>query len=222
MAAIALTLASAIRIAALRAPSGGTRLTLAARAMLALAALAGALARSAARERIKWNSAPPPGPADDEAATVRARGRVLVTLAEPLGPGGIAPLLDAMRAALVRHGLAAATGDRYETYDLVIVIPPAMRVHLNGLELEDGRVALSWRALPAGRRIAAAAASIVVVMLATGFSGIGAVAAVAIAGVCSAALAVLHLSRLPAALKAAAADAVAALGARAHVEEEAA
>jgi len=33
---------------------------------------------------------------------------------------------------------------------------------------------------------------------------------------------VLHLSRLPGALKAAAADAVAALGARAHVEEEAA
>jgi hypothetical protein len=197
-------------------------MTLAARAMLALAALAGALARGAARERVKWSSAPPPGPADDEAATVRARGRVLVTLAEPIGPGGIEPLLDAMRAALVRHGLAAAAGDRYETYDLVIVIPPAMRVHLNGLELEDGRVALSWRAVPAGRRIAAVAAAIVVVMLATGFSGIGAIAAAAIAGVCAAALAVLHLSRLPAALKAAAADAAAALGARAHVEEEAA
>ena len=221
-AAIALTLASAIRIAALRTPSDGARTTVAARAMLAVAALAGGLARSAARERIKWSSAPPPGPADDEAATVRARGRVLVTLAEPLGLGGIEPLLDAMRAALVRHGLAAAAGDRYETYDLVIVIPPAMRVHLNGLELEDGRVALSWRAVPAGRRIAVVAAAIVVVMLATGFSGTGAIAAAAIAGVCAAALAVLHLSRLPAALKAAAADAVAALGARAHVEEEAA
>ena len=37
----------------------------------------------------------------------------LVTLAEPLGPGGIEPLLAAMRAALVRHGLAVAAGDRY-------------------------------------------------------------------------------------------------------------
>jgi glycosyltransferase involved in cell wall biosynthesis len=220
--AIALTLASAIRIAALRVPAGGTRMTLAARAMLAFAALAGAFARSAAYERVKWSSVPPPGPADDEAVTVRARGRVLVTLAEPLGPGGIEPLLDAMRAALVRHGLAAAAGDRYETYDLVIVIPPAMRVHLNGLELEDGRVALSWRAGPMGRRIALVAAAIVVVMLATGFSGTGAIAAAAISGVCAAALAVLHLSRLPAALKAAAADAAVALGARAHVEEEAA
>jgi len=36
------------------------------------------------------------------------------------------------------------------------------------------------------------------------------------------ALSALHLSRLPAALKAAATDAVAALGGRAHVEEEAA
>ena len=221
-AALALTLASAIRIAALRAPAGGARMTLAARALLAFAALAGSFARSAAREHVKWSSAPGPGPADDEAATVRARGRVLVTLAEPLGPGGIEPLLDAMRAALVRQGLAAAAGDRYESYDIIIVVPPGMRVHLNGLELEDGRVALSWRALPAGRRIVAVAAAIVVVMLATGFSGIGAIAAATGVGVCAAALAVLHLSRLPAALKAAAADAAAALGARAHVEEEAA
>jgi hypothetical protein len=221
-AALALTLASALRIAALRTPARSTRMTLAARTLLALAALAGTLVRSTARERVKWNSAPPPGPADDEPATVRARGRVLVTLAEPLGPGGIEPLLYAMRAALVRRGLAAAAGDRYETYDLIIVIPPGMRVRLNGLELEDGRVALSWRALPAGWRIGAAAAAIVVAMLATGFSGTGAMAAAAIAGVCASALAVLHLSRLPAALKAAAADAVAALGARAHVEEEAA
>ena len=221
-AALALTLASAIRIAALRTPAGGTRMTLAARALLALAALAGALVRSAARERVKWSSAPPPSLADDEPATVRARGRVLVTLAERLEPGGIGPLLDAMRAALVRRGLAAAGGDRYEAYDLIVVIPPGMRVHLNGLELEDGRVALSWRAMPAGWRIAAVGAAIVVVMLATGFSATGAIAAAAIAGVCAAALAVLHLSRLPAALKAAAADAAAALGARAHVEEEAA
>ncbi|HVB82954.1 MAG TPA: glycosyltransferase [Candidatus Binataceae bacterium] len=221
-AAIALTLASAIRIAAVRAPAGGPRMTLAARALLALATLAGGLARSAARERVKWTSAPPPGPADDEAATVRARGRVLVTMAERLGPDGIGPLLEAMRAALVGCGLAAAAGDRYQAYDLVIVIPPGMRVHLNGLELEDGRVALSWRAVPAGRRIAAAAAAIVVAMLATGFSAVGAMAAAAIAGVCAAALAVLHLSRLPATLKAAAADAMAALGTRAQVEEEAA
>src|SRR6185437_8373868 len=194
-------LASAIRIAAVRAPSGGARMTLAARAMLAFAALAGALGRSAARERVIWSSTPPPGPADDEAATVRAHGRVLVTLAERLEPGGVEPLLGAMRAALVRRGLATAAGDRYEAYDLIIVIPPGMRVQLNGLELEDGRVALSWRALPAGWRVAAVAAAIVVVMLATGFSGIGAIAAAAIAGLYTAALAVLHLSRLPAALK---------------------
>jgi hypothetical protein len=59
-------------------------------------------------------------------------------------------------------------------------------------------------------------------MLATKFSGTTAIAAAAIAGVCAGVLCVLHFSRLPAALKAAAADAAAALGARAHVEEEAA
>ncbi len=222
LGAIALTLASTIRIAAVRAPSRGARLTVAARPLLPPPPLAGARARSAARERVIWTSAPPPGPADDEPATVRARGRVLVTLAERLGPGGVEPLLEAMRAALVRRGLATAAGDRYEAYDLVIVIPPGMRVRLNGLELEDGRFALSWRAVPARRRIATAAAAIVVVMLATGFSGTSALATAAIAGVCAAAFAMLHLSRLPAALKAAAEDAVAALGARAHVEEEAA
>jgi len=50
----------------------------------------------------------------------------------------------------------------------------------------------------------------------------GAPPAFGAAGVSAATLAVLHLSRLPAALKVAAAEAVAALGARAHVEEEAA
>ena len=223
LAAIALTLASTIRIATVsRAPSDGARLTVAARALLAPAALAGVLARSAARERVIWRSAPPPGPTDDEAATVRARGRVLVTLAERLGPGGADLLLEAMRAALVRGGLAAAAGGQYEAYDLVIVIPPGMRVHLNGLELEDGRFALSWRAVPAWWRIAMVAAAIVVVILATGFSASSALAAAAIAGLLAGALSVLHLSRLPAALKAAAREAVATLGARAHVEEEAA
>jgi hypothetical protein len=221
-AAIALTLASAVRVAALGKPSGGPRMTLAARALLALAALRGTLARSAARERVIWNSVPPAGQAGDEAATVRSRGRVLVTPLEGLRAGGIEPLLDAMRAALVRNGLATAAGDRYEAYDLMIVITPAMRVELNGLELEDGRVALSWRARSTGWRFAATAAAIAILMLATGFSATSAIAAVAIAALSAAALAVLHLSRLPATLKAAAADAVATLGTRAHVEEEAA
>ncbi|HYK64253.1 MAG TPA: hypothetical protein VEY94_04860, partial [Patescibacteria group bacterium] len=154
--------------------------------------------------------------------TVRAHGRVLVTLAEPLGTGGLEPMLDAMRAALVRHGLATAAGDRYETYDLMIVIPPAMRIYLNALELEDGRIAFAWRALAAWRRIAITGAAIAIAMLATGFSGAITIATVAAAGLVAAVLAVLHLSRLPAALKAAAADATATLGARAHVEEDAA
>ena len=76
------------------------------------------------------------------------------------------------RVDAVVNGLATAAGDQYEAYDLEILIPPGMRVRLNGLELEDGRVALSWRAAPAGWRIAAAAGAIVVVMLATGFSGV--------------------------------------------------
>jgi glycosyltransferase involved in cell wall biosynthesis len=220
--AIALTLASAIRIAAVRAPSDGARMSLAPRALLAVAALAGALVRSAARECVIWNSAPPSAGPDDEAATLRARGRVLVTPAQRLEPGGVEALLQAMRAALIRRGLAVAAGDRYEAYDLMIVIPPGMRIYLNGLELEDGRVALSWRAACAGWRIAAAAAAILVVMLGTGFSGPSAIAVAAIAGVCVVALSVLRLSRLPAALKGAATDAVIALGARAQVEEEAA
>ncbi len=222
LAAIALTFASAIRIAAVSAPSRGARLTMAARALLAPAALAGTLARSAARERVIWSSTPPPGPPDDEAATVRGRGRVLVTPSEPLGPGGIEALLEAMRAALIRRGLATAAGGQYEAYDLVIVIPPALRVKLNGLELDDGRVALLWRAVPARWQIAAAGVSVVVVMLATGLSGASVIAVVALAGIVGLTLSALHLSRLPAALKAAATDAVAALGGRAHVEEEAA
>jgi len=223
-AGLLLTALSAIRIAALGTSSRGAgRTTLAARAMLAVAALSGSLARSAERERVKWSSVPRRvAQDDDEAPTVRAHGRVLVTLAEPPGAGGIEPMLEAMRAALVGNGLATAAGDRYQTYDLLIAIPPALRIHLNALELEDGRIAFAWRALAAGRRIAISGAAIAAAMLVTGFSGAITVAAVAAAALAAAATATLHLSRLPAALKAAAADAAAALGARAHVEEDAA
>jgi O-antigen biosynthesis protein len=221
-AAVVLTFASAIAIAVSSVPSDGARMSWTARALLAVAALAGGIARSAARERVKWTSVPRAGAADEEAPTVRVRGRVLLTLAEPLNGTALDAILDAMRAALVRYGLAAAAGDRYETYDLLLLIPPAIRVQLNGLELEDGRVALSWRASLATRRVAAAGGAIIAVMLGSGFSIASAIAAAACVGIAAAAMAVIHLGRLPGALKTAAADAAVALGARAQVEEEAA
>jgi cellulose synthase/poly-beta-1,6-N-acetylglucosamine synthase-like glycosyltransferase len=221
-AGAALTIASAIAIAASGAPSDGARMIWSARAMLAVAALAGGVARSAAREQVKWTSTPRAGTPEAETATVRARGRVLLTLAEPLDAIGIDAILEAMRAALVRYGLAAAAGDRYETYDLLLLIPPAIRIQLNGLELDDGRVALSWRARPAARRIATVGGAIIAVMLATGFSAASAIAAAASVGIAAAAMAVIYLGRLPGALKAAARDAVMVLGASAQVEEEAA
>ena len=82
-----------------REPAGGARMTLAARALLAIAALA---ERSPAARRASASMefrAAGPGLPTTRRRRCAARGRVLVTLAEPLGPGGIEPLLDAMRAA---------------------------------------------------------------------------------------------------------------------------
>lgn len=221
--AIALSLASALRAAAIRGRPGGAKLGPGGRALLALATLAGSIVRSGARERVKWNSAPPPGLAGAEAHMVRLRGRVVVTPeAQSCAAKWVEPLIDAIRAALVRRGLAVAAGGRFESYDLEIVIPPGLRVRVNALEPGDGRIALAWRATLAGWRIMAAAAAIAVVMLATGFGAASALGALVIAGACAAAAAVMRLSRLPGALKAAAAEAAAALGARAGVEEEAA
>jgi hypothetical protein len=56
--------------------------------------------------------------------------------------------VQTLRAALMRRGLVVAAGGAFEPYDLEIFLAPALRVTLNALVPERGRVALRWRLRP--------------------------------------------------------------------------
>src|SRR5581483_6344599 len=115
----------------------------------------------------------------------------------------------ALRAALVRRGFAAAKSDGYEPYDLMVVLPEPLRLRLNLLAQDDGRVALSWRVSVNAPAIALWLGGWALVLALGGFD-----AAMVVA------IELARIRWLPANLTAAAAEALAALGARAEVEGE--
>jgi GT2 family glycosyltransferase len=212
---LAASLASAVAPAA-RARLEPARAGLAARAWLGLASFAGPLVRSWAR-RVRW----PRGLAQGGERAPRwlhTQGRVILRADGALEPGD--PLLEALRAALLRRGFAVAKSDGYEPYDLMVVLPAPLQLRLNLLAQEGGRIALSWRVSVNAPTVALWAAGWALVLAIGGFD-----AALVLAIVLASALgvAVAELARirwLPATLKAAAAEALAALGAHAAVEEE--
>src|SRR5262249_38290432 len=137
------TLASAALFAS-RARISRDRSPLAARPILALAALAGSSVRCWARSVAKW----PRGPAgmidEKDRRWVRTSGRVILK-SDGAALAASDAFLDALRSALVRHGLAVARSDGHAPWDLLIVLPPPIRLRLNLLAQDDGRIALAWR-----------------------------------------------------------------------------
>lgn len=116
-----------------------------ARATLAMLNLLGPLVRSFERSFKKLTL-------DPSAEQVRAlpfRSRGTVEFGPGDGNGGAAidagRLLEHVRLTLVRLGLAVAVTDGFQSYDLQVIAPPAMRVSINAIREPDGRVALGWR-----------------------------------------------------------------------------
>jgi len=190
------------------------------RTLLAFAAICGPIMRSLSRTWVKWNSAPPASghPIQRSALT---RGRLVVAAngaGASIQPGE--PLVEAIRAALIRRGLAVARTDAFAAHDLEIVMPPATRVRLNAFTEESGRVAIGWRPAVAWRTLVISAAAIFAVLIAAGLPWQVAVASVLAVGALMALIAIRRLERLPAAMLEAVADAVQALGAEAEVSIE--
>jgi GT2 family glycosyltransferase len=215
-AAVAASLASAI-VPAGRTHLERTRSSLAARICLAMASFGGPLVRSWAN-RLRWPRDLAEG-GERAAQWLSTRGRIILKAqGQSLEPGDA--LLDAMRAALIRRGFATEKTDGFEPYDLMIVLPAALRMPLNLLGHEDGRIALSWRVSVDWLSAALWTAGCALVLALGGFEWPLVLAIVLTSALGVAIVELARIRWMPANLRAAAGEALAALGARAEVEGE--
>ena len=141
---LAAWIATAILTAAFADPDG-RRISPSARAKLAMLCLIGPLLRSGARARTRFTFTP--SGHSVPSALFRFRGRIVISADERRAADKIDPaaLLAEMRAALVKYGLAVAATDGFKAWDLNVVLPPAIRVPINALRMNDGTIALVWR-----------------------------------------------------------------------------
>jgi len=219
-AGVAATLASAGLFAA-RARISRDLSVFAARPMIALAALAGSCGRCWARSTAKWPREPTGMVDERDRQWVRTSGRVVLR-SEGARLKASDAFLDALRSALVRRGLAVAKSDGYEPWDLLIVLPPPVRLRLNLLAQEDGTIALAWRVTLSPSTVIIWAGASAMVLLAGGLDWALVLAILLAAALGAVLVEIARIRRLPVTLKAAAAEAAVSLGARAEIQEEAA
>jgi O-antigen biosynthesis protein len=210
-AGIAISMLAAAASAA-SAPIRGPHAGASARFYLWIVNLLGPTLRSLARERVKWRFEPTTGGTD----STGSNGRVEFAASNH----DSAQLIAATRDALVRHGLAVAETDGFQSYDLEIVVAPTIRVPLNALRQNDGTIAILWRLRSAPRRALIAAAVALVVLLAAGFSLRAGIVAVVCAAIAAGLFAINRARRIPAIIRVCAAEAAASLGISMATEKE--
>jgi O-antigen biosynthesis protein len=198
----------------------------AARAWLWLLHLAGPIVRSIARERAKWRIAPDAAAGSSlDAHEFVSEGEFAFLPSEAANTGEAAAgesarILAAMRSALARRGLAVAVTDGYQTYDLEIVLPPAVRVPINALRARDGGVNLRWRMRLALRRVVIACGAAIIVLAAAGLTLNEAVTAVAVGAALVAGLAYTRARRIAPILAAAARETATSLNLKLAMPDE--
>jgi len=187
-------------LAAASTDTGSTHTPITERAMLALLYMAGPLARSFARERIKMRLDPsadgvPPMPYNPS-------GRItLAPLAESTPIPDSAAILDSIRHRMVRYGVPVAATDGYQSWDLRAVLPPTMRVDFNAIR-ESDRVSIAWRTTAEPRGAIIAIVVIFVLLLGAGMYWISALAMAAIIIAIGIGIALLRVVRIPSLLRA--------------------
>jgi len=172
-------LAAAARAASTPLPKA--RSGFAARIYLWILNLLGPPIRSLARERIKWKIETA---RSDQFEPVRAT------------PSDSSSVLASCREALIRHGLAVAETDGFQSYDLEIVVPPLIRMPINAVREKDGHVSLLWRTRIAPRRALIVSAIALLVLLAAGLSLRAASAALILAAIAIAVFAFVRARRV--------------------------
>jgi len=180
-----------------------------ARIYLWLVNLLGPAVRGLARERVEWRFES--AALGEHSGPLNFNGQVEFAKSDSAASVDCAAILTALRDALVRHGLAVAETDGFQSYDLELVVLPMIRVPINALRRNDGSIALLWRIRSTPRR-ASIAALIVFVVLAAAFSIGAGVVGVVFAGLAVGVLAINRASRIPAIIKSCASEVVGALG----------
>jgi len=213
LAGIAASIACAIAAAAASRLdcAGSSPLT---RAILAVLFILGPMVRGVARERVRFHLEPQPAKPGEPPPTLKMRGG-LALIANRVG--GDAPivtsaLLDSIRAGLVRNGVAAAPSDGFQSYDLQILLPPAIRIPLNAVDEGGGRVAIRWRFDVDRRAIAISAGALAALLLIAGASWLGALIVIAFVAAAFAMIAASRATAIPAILGACVAEAAAQSG----------
>ncbi|MGO9602018.1 MAG: glycosyltransferase [Candidatus Binataceae bacterium] len=137
--------------------------------------LLGPAVRSAARERLRWRF---DYRTDAGVAGTKLRGTAV--FAPCPAPGGqpidSVAIISAVRHAIIKGGAAVAATDGFQSYDLLMMVPPAVRVRLNALREDGGRVALQWRAEAAFGHAVISCAILLIVLLAAGLAATAAIA----------------------------------------------
>jgi len=181
-----------------------------ARVYLWIVNLLGPTVRSLARGRVKWEFAPTTGEGD-RGGPVALSGQIEFASSDSAGIDS-AKILACLREALVPRGVAVAETDGFQSYDLELVVPPMIRVPINALRQDNSRIALHWRTRSAPRRALVAAAAVLLILVAAGFSLRGAVVGVICAAIAVTLFALARARRIPTIIRAAAAEVAGALG----------
>jgi hypothetical protein len=215
-AGIILTIASACAGAAVSARTL-KRPRFAARVVLALLWLLGPLVRSYERERIRWSFKPDTTGAAGMAGGSSLRGMLVLTSASTgnLDIVDLDPIIAAAHATLVRRGVAVIPTDGYQSYDLEIIVPPAVRVSILFLRRPEG-IVLGWRVGVAPTPAIAVGGALFVVLMLGGLPLEAAIAMLAIVGVIAALVALARLRRVPGLIAAATAEVAAKYGLQAE------
>ncbi len=203
LAGIAVTLGCAIATAA-TAPLSRPRSGPLTRAILAVLCILGPIVRSVARERVRFHLASPLPAAGTPPAALKMRGgfEMIANRADGGAPIATGALLDSLRASLVRNGIATAPSDGFESYDVQILLPPAVRIPLNAVDEGGGRIALRWRIDVDRRAIAIAAGVLVLLLLIAGASWLGGLIVFAFAAAAFAMIAASRATAVPVILRA--------------------
>ncbi len=187
-----------------RAHSGPT-----ARIYLWILNLLGPSVRSLARERVKWRFAPATATGEN-VGPAGLSGQVEFVMSDGAARIDSATILTAIRDVLVRHGVAVAETDGFQSFDLELVVPPLIRVPINALRT-DASIALLWRTRAAPRPALIGAAVTLLVLLAAGFSLSASIIGVSCAAVAVGLFAITRARHIPAIIKACAAEVASSL-----------
>ncbi|HKN01466.1 MAG TPA: glycosyltransferase [Candidatus Binataceae bacterium] len=173
--------------------------------------LLGPAVRSAARERLRWRFDYRSGVGT---ARMKMKGKVVFAPCAARGgrPIDRVAMIAGVRRAIIKRGAAVAATDGFQSYDLLMMVPPGVRVRLNAIREDGGRIALQWQAEAAPGCAVITCAILLIVLLAAGLTAKAAIVAMIVVAMAAGIFAFGRARRACALIADAAAEASSELG----------